>query len=421
MKIKDVKARQMLDTKARPVVEVDVITEDGHLGRGTAPTGTSVGMYESFVLRDNEAEYKGLSVHKAVNNVQQYIRPAIIGKNIFDLNAIDQLMIDLDGTEDKHILGGNAIYSVSIACLRAAAACRGKEVYEYLAKDDVKQIPVPSFNVINGGSYNNFTQAFNEFIVIPYKANNIFEAVEISIDVFKTLKDVLTEFLGFSPSVANSYGYVAPSDDPEVVLSLMREAAERTGHKDEVAFGIDCASGEMYDVKSKKYELKGKKVTTEELLVYLENLTNKFPLLFIEDPFDENDWRGFELAHEKLTKTLIVGDDLIATKKSRLKKAITCKAIDGFVLKPNQVGTISEALETFEYASNYGVFALPSGRSGGIIGDIVMDFSVALNVGFIKNGAPRSGERIDKLNYLMRIADLNPEIKLANIQKWVKF
>lgn len=421
MKITKIDARQMLDTKGRPVVEVDVHTECGALGRGVAPTGSSVGAHESFVLRDGLKEYDGLSVHKAVDNVKKIIAPKLLGKDVFDLSSIDNFMNKLDPSDDKHDLGGNAIYSVSVACLRAAAQAKNQTVYEYLKKSKITEVPIPSFNVINGGSYKNFTQAFNEFIIIPYKAKDIFEAVEIGVTVFKKLAGVIKEYQGYDPRVANSYGYCAPSNDPRVILTLMERAVKATGYGDKVAFGIDCASSEVYDKATNTYLLKDKRISVNDLVQYLKKLTNDFPILFIEDPCDEDDWKGFQLAHKVLTNTLIIGDDFIVTNRKRLEKAVQLDCLDGFVLKPNQVGTISEALDTLKYAKEKGLTVLPSGRSGGIIGDVIMDLAVAFNVGFIKNGAPRSGERIDKLNYLMRIVDFNPDVQLANVEGIVRF
>ncbi|HWQ29852.1 MAG TPA: enolase, partial [Negativicutes bacterium] len=263
-KIASVHARQIIDCKCRPVVEVDVITDRGAQGSGCAPTGSSVGMYESFILRDGDPnDYHGLSVHKAVDNVNNIIGPALIGMDITDQRSIDEIMIALDGTHNKHNLGGNAIYSTSIACYRAAADSMRQPLYRYIAKESIKTVPIPSFNAINGGSYKNVIQAFNEFIIMPYKAEDIYEAVEIGVDTFQELSRVLEKYMGQEPEVARSYGYVAPSDDPEIVLSLMQEAVDNCGYNDKVAFALDCASSEMYDSKTNTYLLKGKRITSD--------------------------------------------------------------------------------------------------------------------------------------------------------------
>lgn len=420
--IKSVHARQIVDCKCRPMVEVDVTTEDGHIGRGCAPTGSSVGMFESYVLRDNNPEeYNGLSVHKAVEHVNKYIAPALIGKDAANQREIDHIMIELDNTPDKSNLGGNAIYSVSIAVLRAAASCSRQWVYQYIAQKPITSIPIPSFNVINGGKYSSFTQPFNEFIIMPYKASHIEQAVEMGILTFQELEKVLTKYLGKKPETASSYGYAPPSEDPEIVLDLMAQAVDNCGYTEKMAFALDCASSEMYDKVSKTYLLKGRRVSSSQLISYAKYLTEKYNFVFIENLLDEEDWDGFKEAHKVITKTNLLGDDFIVTNMDRLKKAYAQNSIDGFILKPNQVGTITEALDTFKFAKEHNLIATPSGRSGGVIGDIVMDLAVGLNIGFIKNGAPRSGERIDKLNFLMRVQDLNPDCKLADITSLLKW
>lgn len=421
-KIKSVHARQIVDCKCRPMVEVDVVTEDGCLGRGCAPTGSSVGMFESCVLRDNNPdEYHGLSVHKAVDNVNNIIAPALIGKDVTCQKELDQIMIDLDGTAEKKNLGGNAIYSTSIALFRAAAKVSRQTLYNYIAGGSIQTVPVPSFNVINGGHYENLTQPFNEFIIMPYGASSIYEAVEMGINTFQELEKVITRYLGHKPVVAPSYGYASPSEDPEVNLNLMSEAIENCGYTGRIGFAFDCASSEMYDRQTNTYLLKGDRVSADTLISYVKKLTEKFPFVFIEDLLDEEDWESYPKAHKEITRTNLLGDDFIVTNLKRLQRAYACNALDGFILKPNQVGTITEALNTYEFAKAHGLIATPSGRAGGVIGDVVMDLAVGLQVGFIKNGAPRSGERIDKLNFLMRACDLTPGCVLADISPLLKF
>lgn len=421
-KIKSIHARQIVDCKCRPMVEVDVVTEDGHIGRGCAPTGSSVGMFESHVLRDNDPdEYHGLSVHQAVSNVNNIIAPALIGSDVHEQKKIDQVMLDLDGTPQKNVLGGNSIYSTSIAVFRAAAQSENQTLYNYIAGGEIKTVPVPSFNVVNGGHYETLTQPFNEFIIMPYGASTIYEAVEMGINTFQELEGVITKYLGHKPSVAPSYGYAAPSEDPEVILELISEAIASCGYTGKIGFAFDCASSEMYDRKNKTYLLKGKRVSANELIAYTKMLTEKFNFVFIEDLLDEEDWESFPKAHKEITRTNIIGDDFIVTNLDRLHRAYELNALDGFILKPNQVGTITEAMNTYEFAKAHNLLAIPSGRAGGVIGDVVMDFAVGLQVGFIKNGAPRSGERIDKLNFLMRACDLAPGCQLSDITPLLKF
>lgn len=421
-KIVSVTAQQLIDCKCRPAVEVGVRTESGAAGRGCSPTGSSVGMYEAFVLRDGDPKsYKGLSVHKAVENVKKTIAPALIGMNVFDQRAIDEEMNRLDGTPEKKNLGGNAIYSASIACFRAAADSVGQPLYRYICGGDIETVPVPGFNVVNGGRYEDRIQPFNEFIIMPYRADDIDEAVEIGVSVFQELGDVLGRFLGRSPQIASSYGYAAPSEDPQVVLSLMRDAARQCGYGEKVAFALDCASSEMYDEDTGTYLLKGERVDSDALIAYAKTLSEEFDLVFIEDLLDENDWEGYAKAVRALTRTIVLGDDLTVTNIEFLKKAHELKAVEGFILKPNQVGTITEALDAYRFAQDHQMIAVPSGRSGGVVDDVVMDFSTGLQVPFQKTGAPRSGERIEKLNFLMRANASNPGCRLYDISTLVKF
>ncbi|TIN74381.1 enolase C-terminal domain-like protein [Mesorhizobium sp.] len=421
-RITSVRAQQIIDCKCRPAVEVEIRTESGAVGRGAAPTGTSVGMHEAFVLRDGDpARYKGLGVRKAVDNAVNVIGPALIGMNVFDQRAIDQKMVELDGTPDKHSLGGNTIYSASIAAFRAAADARRIPLYKYIAGRDIRTVPVPCFNVINGGRYETLIQAFNEFLILPYGTDSVDLAVEMAVAVFQQLADVLTKHLGHKPQIASSYGYAAPSDDPEVILSLMQQAIDACDYTGRVAFALDCASSEMYDRDTGTYLLKGKRVSADELIAYAKALTDKFDLVFIEDLLDENDWDGYSNATRELTRTIVLGDDLIVTNPALLKRAYETRAVDGFILKPNQVGTISEAIDAHRFASEHGMISVPSGRSGGVVDDVVMDFSVGLEVPFQKNGAPRSGERIEKLNFLMRANAASPGCRLYDIKPLLRF
>lgn len=420
--IVSVRAQQIIDCKCRPAVEVVVRTASGAVGRGAAPTGTSVGMHEAYVLRDGDAStYQGLSVHKAVRHVNEDIAQAITGLNVFDQRGIDQRMIELDGTPDKRRLGGNAIYSASIAVFRAAADARRIPLYEHLAGGPIATVPVPCFNVINGGKYAGHTQAFNEFLIVPYGTDTVDHAVEMAVAIFHKLSEVITAHTGKKPEVASSYGYAAPSDDPEVLLELMQRAIDQCGLTGRVAFALDCASSEFYDAATRTYLLKGQRVSSAQLIDYARQLTEKYPMVFIEDLLDENDWDGYQVAVQAIPRTLILGDDLTVTKLAFLEKAHACKAVHGFVLKPNQVGTITEALDAYQFAASHQLIAVPSGRSGGVVDDVVMDLSVGLQVPFQKNGAPRSGERIEKLNFLMRASAQYPGCRLYDIRPLLRF
>ncbi len=421
-RIATVQAQQIIDCKCRPAVEVEIRTQSGAVGRGAAPTGTSVGMHEAYVLRDGDpATYGGLSVHKAVDKAVNVIGPALVGMNVFDQRAIDERMIALDGTPDKRNLGGNTIYSVSVAAFRAAADSLGIPLYRHIAGGDIRTVPVPCFNVINGGRYEGLTQAFNEFLIVPFGTDSVDFSIEMAITVFQKLADVLADRMGRKPQVASSYGYAAPSDDPAVVLTLMREAIDACGYGGRIAFALDCASSEMYDREAGTYLLKGRQVSSEELIAYAKALTEQFDLVFIEDLLDENDWDGYSKAVRELTRTIVLGDDLTVTNPALLRRAYEARAVDGFVLKPNQVGTVTEAMDAHRFARDHEMISVPSGRSGGVVDDVVMDFSVGLQVPFQKNGAPRSGERIEKLNFLMRANARNPGCRLYDIKPLLKF
>ena len=353
-------AQQIIDCKCRPAVEVVVRTHSGGWGRGCAPTGMSVGTHEAFILRDGDpADYNGLSVHGAVENVRSIIGPTLVGMDVFDQRAIDNAMIELDGTPNKRNLGGNAIYSASIATFRAAADSLRTPLYRHIAGEEIKTVPVPCFNVINGGHYEKLSQSFNEFLLVPLGAESIDEAVQIGVTVFQKLADVLREHSDEHPQVASSYGYAAPSDDPAVVLSLMQRAVDLCGHGAKVAFALDCASSEMYDSATRTYLLKGNRVSSDDVIAYVRNLTHRFPLVFVEDLLDENDWEGYSKAVGQLDRTIVLGDDLTVTNIQFLRKAHALKAIDGFVLKPNQVGTISEALDAYRFALEHEMIAVP--------------------------------------------------------------
>jgi enolase len=420
--IAELRAREVLDCKCRPTVEVEVVTSGGHRGLGAAPTGESVGKQESCVLRDGVPHrYSGMGVRRAVANVEDVIRPALLGLPVADQAGVDAVMIELDGTADKSHLGGNAIYSVSVAVLRAAAAAAGVPTYRHIAEEPLATVPVPTFNVINGGRYPGVVQPFNEFLIVPHGADDIQEAVEMGVRTYSALRGVLSAYLGAPPLIGKSYGYVAPSAEPRIVLGLVRDAVEAAGYGGRMSFALDCASSAMYDADTDTYLLHNERVPRSALIDEIAALSAEFDLLFVEDLFDENDWHGHEEAVAQLNRTLILGDDLIVSNRCRLELALRRTAVDGFIFKPNQVGTITEALETFHYATTHGLLAIPSGRSGGVVGDIVMDLAVGLQAPFQKNGAPRSGERIEKLNFLLRAADSIEACRLSELTALARY
>lgn len=422
-RIKSVCARQIFDSKNRPIVEVDVITESGVVGRGSASTGTSVGMYEASVMVDGDERYfDGMSVYHAIDNVNRVIGPAIIGMDVQGQEAIDQKMIELDGTTDKSRLGGNAIYATSIAVLKAAARAERCSVYQYLAGGKLKTLPVPTFNSINGGTYGDFCMGIQEFTFCPYKAENMEEAVEIAMKVFPMIGKVISEYQKGRPAkVGHYYGWQPPVEDPEITMELLHEAVVRCGFEKKVAYALDCASSEVYDKDNGTYYMNGKWIGRDEMIAFGKRMSEKYPFLYIEDLLDENDWEGYTKALSQIDRTILIGDDFIVTNKERLRRAWKEKAIGGFIFKPNQVGTITESLETHYYAKTHGMITVASQRGGGVIDDVVMDLCLAMEMPAVKNSAPRSGERIYACNMLYRAADENPQAKLFDFDELKRF
>lgn len=422
-RIKSVCARQIFDSKNRPIVEVDIITETGILGRGSASTGTSVGMYEASVMLDGEEKcFDGMSVYHAIDNVNRIIGPAIVGMDIHDQEEIDAKMIELDGTANKSRLGGNAIYATSIANLKAAARAAHLPLYRYLAGRELETLPIPTFNSINGGIYGEFCMGIQEFTFCPYKAESMAEAVEIAMKVFPMIGKVIGEYQKGRPAkVGHYYGWQPPTEDPVVTMELLHEAVLRCGVEKKVAYALDCASSEVYDPQTNTYYMNGKNVDREEMIGFAKKMSEKYPFLYIEDLLDQNDWEGYQKAVREINQTILIGDDFIVTNQQRLKRAYEEHAIGGFIFKPNQVGTITESLQTHKFAREHGMISVASQRGGGVIDDVVMDLCLAMEMPAVKNSAPRSGERIYACNMLYRAADENPHAKLFDFDKLKKF
>lgn len=404
-KIRTIKARQVLDSKGRPVVEVDIITEGGQLGRAGASTGSSVGANESFVLRDNNPKlFGGLSVYKAVENVEKSLAPALLGMDVLDQEKIDRTMIALDGTRYKTKLGGNAIFATSVAAARAAAEVKGQPLYRSMAAGEIKYMFTPSSNVVNGGTYIDKTLAFQEFMVMPYGVKTVNEGVRIIVEVFQHLGEVIKKTNGRAANMGNYSGYGAPSDDPFEVFGMIAQAVADLGYQNNVCYAIDCASSEFYDEKEGAYLYRGKLVGREEIIKVLAGLADKYPIAFIEDALQEEDFEGFKLANERVN-TVIIGDDFLCTSLDRAKKAVEMGAAKGMIFKPNQAGTITEALETAHYLMDKGLLVVPSGRAGGVLDSPEKEIGLALGCYVVKSGAPRSGTRTAGLNFAMRAAE----------------
>jgi enolase len=404
-RIAALKAREILDSKARPMVEVDVWTADGVLGRGASPCGTSVGKHEAFVLRDGGMRYGGLGVQRAVRNAVEVIFPAIQGKSVLDQRGLDECLIALDGTPNKSRLGANAVYSVSIAVARAAAAAQGIPLYRHLGGPEATRLPVPMFNMVNGGTFGAVQMEIQEFHLIPASAERYSEALRMGVETYNALGDVIRRRYGKDRlHVGSSAGYGAPSSDPAEILEVLLEAAQAAGYGGECRVGLDCAASHFYDSAAGCYRFRGKAAGREELIAYLESLAKSFDLFMIEDPLEENDFDGFATVTRRIP-TLIVGDDLFVTNLERVKRGVALGAANAMVLKPNMVGTITEAMDAARYATAHGYCVVGSGRAGGSIDDPVPDVAVAVGAALVKFGAPRTGERLGKQNCLLRMEE----------------
>ena len=403
-KIKDVIGREILDSRGNPTVEVDVILESGIMGRAAVPSGASTGVREALELRDKEDRYMGKGVQKAVSHVNNELRNLVIGMDALDQKALDYAMIELDGTENKERFGANAILGVSMAAMRAAANFKGLPLYKYIGNGTT--LPVPMMNIINGGAHADNKLDFQEFMIIPQR-DTIKERVRVGAEVFHNLKKVLNE-KGLATGVGDEGGFAPDLQSNAEGFELIIEAIKRAGYvpgKD-VCLGIDVAASEFYE--DGKYNLvgEGRSLTTEELVNFYEELCNKYPIISIEDPVDENDWEGFRLVTEKLgDKIQLVGDDLFVTNKKCLQMGIDNHAGNAILLKVNQIGTITETLETIELARNNGYKTVISHRSGETEDTTIADLAVGLNLGQIKTGSLSRTDRICKYNQLMRIEE----------------
>lgn len=404
MKITDIKAREILDSRGNPTVEVDVYLEDGSMGRAAVPSGASTGEREALELRDNEARYLGKGVQQAVKNVNEELKKIVVGMDAYDQKGIDYKMIEADGTETKSKYGANAILGISMAVMKAAAISKKQPLYKYIGEG--KTLPVPMMNIINGGAHADNKLDFQEFMIIP-QATTIKERVRIGAEVFHNLKKVLNS-KGLSTGVGDEGGFAPNLESNAEGFDLIIEAIKQAGYipgKD-VMLGIDVAASEFY--QDGKYRLDGENrvLTTEELVDFYEELVNKYPIISIEDPVDENDWEGFTMITERIgNKVQLVGDDLFVTNKKCLQMGIDKKAGNAILLKVNQIGTITETIETINLAKENGYKTIISHRSGETEDTTIADLAVGLNLGQIKTGSLSRTDRICKYNQLMRIEE----------------
>ncbi|HEL9634929.1 TPA: phosphopyruvate hydratase [Streptococcus suis] len=418
--ITDVYAREVLDSRGNPTLEVEVYTESGAFGRGMVPSGASTGEHEAVELRDGDkSRYLGLGTQKAVDNVNNVIADAIIGYDVRDQQAIDRAMIALDGTPNKGKLGANAILGVSIAVARAAADYLEVPLYTYLGGFNTKVLPTPMMNIINGGSHSDAPIAFQEFMILPVGAPSFKEGLRWGAEVFHALKKIL-KARGLVTAVGDEGGFAPKFEGTEDGVETIIEAIEAAGYEageNGIMIGFDCASSEFYDKERKvydytKFEGEGAAVrTSAEQIDYLEELVNKYPIITIEDGMDENDWDGWKALTERLGKRVqLVGDDFFVTNTSYLEKGIKEGAANSILIKVNQIGTLTETFEAIEMAKEAGYTAVVSHRSGETEDSTIADIAVATNAGQIKTGSLSRTDRIAKYNQLLRIEDQLGEV-----------
>ena len=402
MKIKDIIGREILDSRGNPTVEVDVILENGIVGRASVPSGASTGIREALEMRDGDYRYNGKGVLKAVNNVNTVLRDNLIGMDVTNQKELDYKMIELDGTETKSNLGANAILGVSMAALKASAILNNKDLYEYIG--DGITLPKPMMNILNGGAHADNNLDFQEFMIIPNR-DTIKERVRVGAEVFHSLKKVLNE-KGYFTGVGDEGGFAPNLASNKEGFELIIDAIIKAGYKPgiDVNLAIDVAASEFY--QDGYYKVDGKELTTNELIDFYEELVNTYPIISIEDPVDENDWDGFKTITERLGDRIqLVGDDLFVTNKKCLEKGISIGAGNAILLKVNQIGTITETLETIELAKRNGYKTIISHRSGETEDTTIADLAVGLDLGQIKTGSMSRTDRVCKYNQLIRIEE----------------
>lgn len=409
--ITDIYAREVLDSRGNPTVEVEVRTENGAFGRALVPSGASTGIFEAVELRDGDkSRYMGKGVINAVDNVNNIIADEVIGMDVFEQGYIDQLMIDLDGTHNKGKLGANAILGVSMAVAKAAADELGMPLYQYIGGVNAKVLPVPMLNILNGGEHADNNVDIQEFMVMPVGATSFREGLRMGAEIFHNLRTVL-QSKGLNTAVGDEGGFAPNLSSNEEALKTIVEAIEKAGYKpgEEIVLALDVAASGMYDKDKKIYTLagEGKEFTVEQMIDYYEDLVEKYPIISIEDGLDEDDWDGWKLLTERLgNKVQLVGDDLFVTNTERLAKGIELGITNSVLVKLNQIGTLTETLDTIEMAKINGFTAVISHRSGETEDTTIADLAVATNSGQIKTGAPSRTDRVAKYNQLLRIEDM---------------
>jgi len=404
-KIKAVNAREILDSRGNPTVEVEVLLEDKSIGRSAVPSGASTGAFEAAELRDGGSRYLGKGVTSAVRNVIEKIAPAVVGMSAADQRAIDLKMITLDGTKNKSALGANAILGVSLATARAASISTNQSLFKYLGGAEAKTLPVPMMNILNGGAHADTNVDIQEFMIAPIGADSFKESLRWGAEIYHSLKSVLKK-KGLATSIGDEGGFAPNLDSNRAALDLILVAIESAGFKagSQIALAMDVAATEFFD--NGKYKFEGKSVTSDQMITYYSDLVSNYPLVSIEDPLDEDDWSGWTtLTAELGQKIQIVGDDLFVTNPERLEKGIKSKTANALLVKVNQIGSLTETIDavTMAHANNYK--SMMSHRSGETEDTTIADLAVALNCGQIKTGAPARSERVAKYNQLLRIEE----------------
>lgn len=408
MIITEITAREVMDSRGNPTVEVDVVLEDGTMGRAAVPSGASTGQHEAVELRDGDkSRYLGKGVLKAVENVNNAIAAEVVGMSVFDQVGIDEAMIELDGTPNKAVLGANAILGVSMAVAKAAAIQLGLPLYQYLGGFNAKELPVPMMNILNGGAHADNNVDFQEFMIMPVGAPTFAEGLRMCAEVYHTLKGVL-KGLGLNTAIGDEGGFAPNLSSNEQALTIIVEAIGKAGYKpgEDFALALDVAATELY--KDGQYDLAGEGVikTPAEMVEFYAQLVEKYPIISIEDGMSEDDWDGWALMTEKLgSKIQIVGDDLFVTNTERLARGIAAKTANSILVKVNQIGTLTETFDTIEMAKRAGYTCVISHRSGETEDSTIADIAVAVNAGQIKTGAPTRSDRVAKYNQLLRIEE----------------
>lgn len=413
--IRDVYAREILDSRGNPTIEVEVLAGDHTVGRASVPSGASTGKFEAVELRDGGARYQGKGVQRAVEHVNAHLANAVIGLNVFDQKEIDRVLCKTDGSVNKKNLGANALLGVSLAAAHAAANALRLPLYKYLGGVNAKRLPVPMMNILNGGAHADNTLDFQEFMIMPVGAENFREGLRMCAEIYQVLKQLLKK-AGLETAVGDEGGFAPDLPGAREALQFLKDAVEEAGYEmgKDIRIALDVAASELYHAESGKYlfpgesKMTGQKIarTAEEMIDYYQELALEFPICSIEDPLDEEDWDGWELLTTRLGGEIqLVGDDLFVTNTKRLKQGIERNVANAILVKVNQIGTLTEAIEAIELAQKSGYRAIVSHRSGETEDTTIADLAVAFNTGQIKTGAPCRGERVAKYNQLLRIAE----------------